>query len=77
MVPVSGISESENSRVIDGSFCISMRWIPHRLEYDRLSGLSRACVYPFSSNCQQIQSNSIITDTVGTRKSVRITECPY
>ena len=24
-----------------------------------------------------IQSNPVITDTVGTRKSVRITECPY
>ena len=77
MVPVSGISESEYLRVIDCSFRIFMRLIPDRLEYDRLAGLSRGCVYPFSSNCQQIQSNSIITDTVGTRKSVRITECPY
>ena len=53
MVPVSGISESENSRVIDGSSCISMRWIPHRLEYDRLAGLSRECV---STHSRQIAS---------------------
>ena len=54
MVPVSGISESEYSRVIDGSFCIFMRLIPDRLEYDRLTGLSQACGYPVSSYCQQI-----------------------
>ena len=56
IVLVSGICESQYSRVIDGSFCISMRLIPDRFEYDRLTALSRACVYPVSPYCQQIYS---------------------
>lgn len=56
MVLVSRISESEYFRVIDGCFPTFIRLIPDRLEYDRLAGPSRACVYPFSLYYQQIYS---------------------